>query len=73
METVRIREFLSVPGITILIYFDGANNIEVSNMRLEWGCGDGLKIKSGSNIKFIYNYVYKLGHDALYCYGMQQC
>ncbi len=56
-------------GYYNLIYFDGANNIEVSNMRLEWGCGDGLKIKSGSNIKFIYNDVYKLGHDALYAMG----
>ncbi|MFA0823533.1 MAG: disaggregatase related repeat-containing protein [Methanomethylovorans sp.] len=56
-------------GYYNLIYFDGANNVEVSNMRLEWGCGDGLKIRNGYNIKFIYNDVYKLGHDALYAMG----
>jgi len=53
-------------GYYNLIYFDNADNIEVSHMRLEWGCGDGLKIRNGENIKFIHNDVYKLGHDALY-------
>ncbi|WP_321417674.1 disaggregatase related repeat-containing protein [uncultured Methanomethylovorans sp.] len=56
-------------GYYNLMYFDYANNVEVSNMRLEWGCGDGLKITHGSNIKFLYNDVYKLGHDALYAIG----
>ncbi|WP_370575718.1 right-handed parallel beta-helix repeat-containing protein, partial [Methanomethylovorans sp.] len=53
-------------GYYTLIYFDGAENIEVSHMRLEWGCGDGLKVRNGKNIKFVYNDVYKMGHDALY-------
>jgi PKD repeat protein len=53
-------------GYYNLIYFDGADNTEVSYMRLEWGCGDGLKIRNSDSIKFIHNDVYKLGHDALY-------
>ncbi|WP_394697886.1 disaggregatase related repeat-containing protein [uncultured Methanomethylovorans sp.] len=56
-------------GYYNMMYFDYADNIEVSHMRLEWGCGDGLKISSGNNIEFIYNDVYKLGHDALYALG----
>ncbi|WP_370573382.1 right-handed parallel beta-helix repeat-containing protein, partial [Methanomethylovorans sp.] len=50
----------------ILMYFDGAENIEVSDMRLEWGCSDGLKIRNSNHITFSDNDVYKMGHDAFY-------
>ncbi len=50
----------------ILMYFDGAENIEVSDMRMEWGCGDGLKIRNSNDITFSDNDVYKMGHDAFY-------
>jgi hypothetical protein len=32
-------------------------------MRLEWGNGDGLRAEDCSDVKFLYNDVYKLGHD----------
>ncbi|AGB48389.1 Disaggregatase related/Disaggregatase related repeat protein [Methanomethylovorans hollandica DSM 15978] len=53
-------------GYYNLIDFENSNNIEVSNMRLEWGCNDGVQIKRGSNIDFTHNDVYKMGHDAFY-------
>ena len=56
-------------GYYNMIYFEGASKAEVSNMRLEWGCGDGLKIRNSNNIKFLHNDVYKLGHDAFYALG----
>ncbi|WP_321419082.1 disaggregatase related repeat-containing protein [uncultured Methanomethylovorans sp.] len=56
-------------GYYNMMAFDGGNNIEVSDMRLEWGCGDGLQVRKASNIEFTNNDVYKLGHDALYALG----
>ncbi len=53
-------------GYYNLILFQNSNNVEVSRMRLEWGTGDGMKVYSGSEIKFLHNDVYKLGHDACY-------
>ncbi len=53
-------------GYYNLILFQNSNNVEVSHMRLEWGTGDGMKVYSGNDIKFLYNDVYKLGHDACY-------
>ena len=50
----------------ILMYFDGADNIEVSDMSLEWGCSDGLKTRNCNGITFTGNDIYKMGHDALY-------
>ncbi len=58
-------------GYHNMIYFNAASNVEVSHMRMEWGCGDGLKIQNSNNIKFIYNDVYKLGHEAFY--SIQGC
>lgn len=49
-----------------MIYFAGADNTRVTHMRLEWGCGDGLKIRNSKGITFSNNDVYKLGHDAFY-------
>jgi PKD repeat protein len=56
-------------GYYNMMAFDGGDNIEVSDMRLEWGCGDGLQVRKASNIKFTNNDVYKVGHDALYALG----
>ncbi len=56
-------------GYYNLIYFEDADNTVVSYMRLEWGCGDGLKIRNSDDIEFIHNDVYKLGHDAFYALG----
>lgn len=53
-------------GYYNMIYFIGADNTKVTNMRLEWGCGDGLKIRNSKGIIFSNNDVYKLGHDAFY-------
>ncbi|MGD9779982.1 disaggregatase related repeat-containing protein, partial [Methanomethylovorans sp.] len=53
-------------GYYNLILFQNSDNIEVSHMRLEWGTGDGMKVYNGNGIKFLYNDVYKLGHDACY-------
>ncbi|OPY18867.1 MAG: Disaggregatase related repeat protein [Methanomethylovorans sp. PtaU1.Bin073] len=53
-------------GYYNLINFENSNNIEVSHMRLEWGCNDGVQIKKGNNILFTHNNVYKMGHDAFY-------
>jgi hypothetical protein len=58
-------------GYHNMIYFNAASNVEVSHMRMEWGCGDGLKIQNSNNIKFIYNDIYKLGHEAFY--SIQGC
>ena len=64
-------------GYYNLMYFENCKDITVTDMRLEWGTGDGLKVKnkpysysSSANIKFTGNSVYKLGHDALYVLGM---
>lgn len=56
-------------GYYNMVYLNHADNANVSNMRLEWGCGDGVQIRSSSNVKFVYNDVYKLGHEGLYAIG----
>lgn len=53
-------------GYYNMIYFVRADNTKVTHMRLEWGCGDGLKIRNSEGITFSNNDVYKLGHDAFY-------
>ncbi|WP_394697743.1 disaggregatase related repeat-containing protein [uncultured Methanomethylovorans sp.] len=64
-------------GYYNLMYFDDCKGITVTDMRLEWSTGDGLKARnspysytSSANIVFSDNSVYKLGHDALYVLGM---
>ena len=62
-------EFQSVGrglGYHNMISFKAASNVEVSHMRLEWGNGDGLRAEDCSDVKFLYNDVYKLGHDGVY-------
>jgi hypothetical protein len=53
-------------GYYNLIYLERSDNVEVSHMRFEWGCNDGLKIKWCNNVVFTHNNVYKMGHDAFY-------
>ena len=64
-------------GYYNLMYFENCKGVTVTDMRLEWGTGDGLKVKnkpysytSSADITFTGNSVYKLGHDALYVLGM---
>ena len=56
-----------------MMYFHNCFNITVTNMRLEWGTCDGLKVEciapyigTSAYITFTNNSVYKLGHDVLY-------
>ncbi|WP_292376646.1 right-handed parallel beta-helix repeat-containing protein [Methanosarcina sp. UBA411] len=53
-------------GYYNVIYFTNCNNIKVYNMYMHDGLGDGLRIKSGKNIQFYNNKIYKLGHDGLF-------
>ncbi len=53
-------------GYYNMIYFWNVKDVEVSHMHLEWGHGDGLRTEECSDIKFLYNDVYKLGHDGVY-------
>ena len=53
-------------GYYNVIYFTNCNNIKVYNMYMHDGLGDGLRVKSGKNIQFYNNKIYKLGHDGLF-------
>ncbi|AKB18047.1 MULTISPECIES: right-handed parallel beta-helix repeat-containing protein [unclassified Methanosarcina] len=53
-------------GYYNMIHFLNSKNIQVHDMYLHDGHGDGLKVDKGSNIQFYNNKVYKLGHDGLY-------
>lgn len=54
-------------GYYNMIHFDkGCSNIEVSNMKLVNGNGDGVKIYSSKNIKLHDNEITNLGHDGFY-------
>lgn len=53
-------------GYYNLIHFLNCKNIQVSDMYMHDGHGDGLKVENSSNIQFYDNIVYKLGHDGLY-------
>lgn len=52
-------------------YFFNSENIQVHDMYMHDGHGDGLKVEKGSNIYFYNNKVYKLGHDGLYAIDCQ--
>ena len=58
-------------GYYNVIYFTNCNNIKVYNMYMHDGLGDGLRIKSGKNIQFYNNKIYKLGHDGLFAIDCQ--
>jgi hypothetical protein len=53
-------------GYYNIMYFKNCKNVEVSNMYMHHGTGDGLRIENSSDIRFYNNKVYKLGHDGLY-------
>ncbi|WP_440946067.1 right-handed parallel beta-helix repeat-containing protein [Methanosarcina sp. T3] len=58
-------------GYYNMISFLDSKDIQVHDMYLHDGHGDGLKVERGSNIQFYNNKVYKLGHDGLYAIGCQ--
>lgn len=53
-------------GYYNVMHFKNCTNVEVSNMYMHHGTGDGLRIENSSDIKFYNNKIYKLGHDGLY-------
>jgi len=53
-------------GYYNMIKFLDATNIDVHDMYMHDGHGDGVRVENGSNIKFYNNSVYKLGHDGLF-------
>ena len=53
-------------GYYNLIYLNNTTNIQVHDMYMHDGHGDGLKVENSSNIQFYNNKVYKLGHEGLY-------
>lgn len=53
-------------GYYNMIYFYWAKNIQVHDMYMHDGNGDGLRVEGVSNIQFYDNRVYKLGHDGLF-------
>jgi len=58
-------------GYYNMISFLDSKDIQVHDMYLHDGHGDGLKVERGSNIQFYNNKVYKLGHDGLYVIDCQ--
>ncbi len=53
-------------GYYNMLKFLDAKNVDVHDMYMHDGHGDGLRVERGSNIKFYNNRVYKLGHDGLF-------
>ena len=53
-------------GYYNMIRFLYSKNIQVHDMYMHDGHGDGLRARNSSNIQFYNNKVYKLGHDGLY-------
>ena len=58
-------------GYYNMIHFLYSEDIQVHNMYMHEGHGDGLRVTNSSNIKFYNNEVYKLGHDGLYAIGCE--
>ena len=58
-------------GYYNMIHFLYSEDIQVHNMYMHDGHGDGLRVTNSSNIKFYNNKVYKLGHDGLYAIGCE--
>lgn len=58
-------------GYYNMIHFLYSEDIQVHNMYMNNGHGDGLRVTNSSNIKFYNNKVYKLGHDGLYAIGCE--
>jgi len=53
-------------GYYNMIRFLNAKYVQVHDMYMHDGHGDGLRVKNSSNIQFYNNKIYKLGHDGLY-------
>jgi Disaggregatase related len=53
-------------GYYNMIYFHWGNDIQVHNMYMYNGNGDGMRVEGISNIQFYDNRIYKLGHDGLF-------
>ncbi|HET8689118.1 MAG TPA: right-handed parallel beta-helix repeat-containing protein, partial [Methanosarcina sp.] len=53
-------------GYYNMINFLDSKNIQVYDMYMHDGHGDGLRVERGSNIQFYNNTIHKLGHDGLY-------
>lgn len=49
-----------------MIYFHWGKNIQVHDMYMHDGNGDGLRVEGISNVQFYDNRIYKLGHDGFY-------
>ena len=58
-------------GYYNMIHFLNSKDIQVHDMYMHDGHGDGLKVENSSNIQFYNNKVYKLGHDGLYAINCQ--
>ena len=53
-------------GFYNCIHFIDSDNIDVYNCTFHDSLGDGLRVKTSTNIKFYNNLVYKLGHEGFY-------
>jgi len=53
-------------GYYNMIKFLDAKNVDVNDMYMHDGHGDGLRVERGANITYYNNRVYKLGHDGLF-------
>lgn len=60
-------------GYYNLICFKNSNNINVHNMTLQNGHGDGLRVENCKFVTFAYNNVSLLGHDAVYFLSCADC
>ncbi len=58
-------------GYYNIMYFTNCNNIQVYNMYMHDGLGDGLRTNNCKNIQFYNNKIYKLGHDGLFAIRSQ--
>jgi hypothetical protein len=58
-------------GYYNMINFLDSKDIQVHDMRMHDGHGDGLRVERSSNIKFYNNRVDRLGHDGLYAIECQ--
>jgi len=59
-EVARGKNYYNV------IYFTHCDDVQVYDMYMHDGHGDGLRIKYGENVQFYNNTVYKLGHDGMF-------
>jgi len=55
------------------MYFTYSTNIDVYDMYLHDGHGDGLRAANCTNVKFHHNTAIKLGHDVLFCLRSDDC